>query len=428
MRFSLGLVLFLLSVFQLPAQPARINITPVAEGWASNSINAVAFRKNSLVTYKDTQFVAFYNKDKFVVVGKRRSGNRNWEFKQTLFKGNATDAHNSISIMIDGDGFLHIAWDHHSSPINYSKSMLPGSLEFRGKMQMTGINETKLTYPEFYKLTDGNLLFFYRNGASGKGNLVINRYDIKALKWTQLHTNLVDGEGIRNAYWQACVDSKGEIHISWVWRESPDVASNHDMCYAKSKDGGYTWEKSTGEKYILPITAATAEYACRISQKSELINQTSMCTDEKGNPYIATYWKEKDDSIPQYQLIYRKGNGWNVSYTGFRHLAFSLSGSGTKQIPIARPQVIVWTKSGKTRTGIVFRDAELDNRASMAICKNLRKNKWSVKSLLNENLGSWEPTLDSELWKEKGILNLFIQNVAQADTEGITDNPPQMIR
>jgi hypothetical protein len=68
---------------------------------------------------------------------------------------------------------------------------------------------------------------------------------------------------------------------TWVWRETWDVATNHDICYAKSVDGGKTWQKSGGEKYELPITAASAEYACRVPQKSELINQTSMCVDSK---------------------------------------------------------------------------------------------------------------------------------------------------
>ena len=102
----------------------------------------------------------------------------------------------------------------------------------------------------------------------------------------QLSDNLIDGEGKRNAYWQACVDDKNIIHISWVWRESPDVASNHDLCYARSKDGGVTWENSRGKKYQLPINATTAEYAWHIPQNSELINQTSMSADKSGNPII----------------------------------------------------------------------------------------------------------------------------------------------
>ena len=174
------------------------------------------------------------------------------------------------------------------------------------------------------------------------------------------------GEGKRNAYWQACVDAKGTIHLSWVWRESPDVASNHDMCYAKSVDGGLTWEKSSGEKYNLPINAATAEYACRISQKSELINQTSMSADENGNPYIATYWRDQKDSVPQYHIIYKKNGVWKVNNLNFRKTVFSLSGMGTKRIPVSRPQVIVW----QNKIALIFRDEERGNKVSIAIKEN----------------------------------------------------------
>lgn len=397
-------------------------------GWAHNSVNTVVFRKNSLVTWKDTQFIAFYNEQQFVVIGKRKTGTANWLLQQTDYKGNTADAHNMISIMIDGAGYLHLSWDHHNNALNYCKSNKPGSLEMTDKISMTGLNEKKVSYPEFYKLPDGNLLFFYRDGGSGKGNLVINQYSIKTIKWEQLHSNLIDGEGKRNAYWQACVDAKGTIHVSWVWRESPDVASNHDMCYARSADGGKTWMNSEGKKYQLPITAATAEYALHIPQQSELINQTSMFADASGNPYITSYWREKGDSIPQYHLIYKKGKQWQAQNLGFRKTAFSLSGGGTKRIPISRPQIIAWP-SGKTiSVAIIFRDEERGGKISAAVSSDISRNKWVIKDLLKAPVGSWEPSYDTELWKQKRILHLFVQKTDQADGEGRSDMKPQMVQ
>ncbi len=417
-------ILFFIPAISSFAQSGNIRFTNVNEGWAANSINTVVFRKNSLVTFRDTQFIAFYNQDKFVVLGKRKTGTGNWILKQTPYKGNVADAHNSISIMADSDGYLHISWDHHNNSLNYCKSIAPGSLELTDKIKMTGLNEQKISYPEFYKLPGGGLLFLYRDGGTGQGNLVINRYDINTGRWIQLYDNLIDGENKRNAYWQACVDGKGVIHLSWVWRESPDVASNHDMCYAKSDDGGLTWKKSTGEKYNLPINAATAEYACKISQNSELINQTSMCADEYGNPYIATYWRNNNDSVPQYHIIYKNSSEWNVNKLDFRKTVFSLSGMGTKRIPISRPQIIAW----QNKLALIFRDEERGNKISIAINNNIEKNKWEISDLMNDKVGSWEPTYDTELWRDKKILNLFVQKVEQADSEGITNVPPQMIK
>ena len=131
---------------------------------------------------------------------------------------------------------------------NYCKSVAPSSLELTEMQPMIGNAENKISYPEVYKMPDGNLLFFYRDGSSGNGNLIINKYDVKERKWGCLQNNLIDGEGKRNAYWQACVDAKGAIHISWVWQESPDVASNHNMCYAVSNNGGFSWQQSTALK------------------------------------------------------------------------------------------------------------------------------------------------------------------------------------
>ncbi len=227
---------------------------------------------------------------------------------------------------------------------------------------------------------------------------------------------------------QACVYAKGTIHVSLVWRESPDVASNHDMCYARSADGGKTWMNSVGKKYQLPITAATAEYALQIPQQSELINQTSMFADASGNPYIASYWREKGDSIPQYHLIYKKGKQWQAQNLGFRKTAFSLSGAGTKRIPISRPQIIAWT-SGKTiSVAVIFRDEERGGKISAAVSSDINRKKWVIKDLLKTPVGSWEPSYDTELWKQKRILHLFVQKTDQADGEGKSDMKPQMVQ
>lgn len=400
----------------------------VDSGWANNSVNAVVFRKNSLATHGNVQYIAFYNAERFVVVGKRKSGSKDWELVKTKYQGNASDAHNMISLIVDGDGYLHLAWDHHNNPLRYAKSIAPGSLSLTEKLPMTGKVEGRVSYPEFHKMPDGSLLFFYRDGGSGQGNIVINKYNLQTKLWTQLHSNLIDGERQRNAYWQACVDTRGTIHISWVWRESPDVASNHDLCYARSTDGGVTWEKSTGEKYGLPINATTAEYAVKIPQKSELINQTSMFADALGNPYIASYWRDDGSLVPQYRLIYKAGNNWQSTNLGFRKTAFSLSGTGTKAIPIARPQIVAWPSGNTLAAAIIFRDEERGWKVSAATTKDITKGNWNVIDLTNTSVGSWEPSYDTELWKQKKILNLFIQNVQQVDGEGKANIPPQMVQ
>lgn len=403
-------------------------LIPVDKGWSNNSVNVTVFRKNSLLTAGNTQYISYYSPDSCLMLAKRDLDSTAWTIYKTQYKGNVNDAHNSICIMVDGDGYLHVSWDHHGTPLRYAKSLKPNSLELGGEESMTGLHESDVTYPEFSKLPDGNLIFMYRDGRSGSGNLVINKYDCKSKKWSQIQNNLISGEGKRNAYWQAYVDSQGIIHVSWVWRETWLVESNHDMCYARSDDGGITWKNSKGEKYNLPITAHTAEYICYIPQNSELINQTSMTTDHCGNPYIATYWREKDSDIPQYHVIFHNGKQWHTLNLNFRETPFSLKGGGTKRIPISRPLIISQSDEGVNATGVIFRDEERSSKASIAICTDLENNTWEVRDLTEFALGSWEPTFDTELWKMKQELHLFIQNVEQVDGEGRANLLPQRIQ
>jgi hypothetical protein len=424
MKRLISTVVLALSIGTAVAAPAAPVLSVVGDGWANNSVNAVVFRKNSLVTQGDTQYVAYYDAQRYLVLGKRALGATQWTVRRSAWQGNAADAHNAISIMVDGAGYLHVAWDHHNNALRYARGVAPGSLELGPKQGMVGVDEAEVSYPEFYRLPNGNLLFFYRLGGSGRGDLIINRYDVATQRWTRLHTNLITGEGKRNAYWQAFLDHRGTLHVSWVWRESPDVASNHDMAYARSRDGGVTWERSDGTPYALPISAASAEYALRIPQNSELINQTSMAADQDGHPYIASYWRDAGSSVPQYHVIFNTGTAWQARSLDFRKTPFSLGGQGTKRIPIARPQIMV----GKAGALLVFRDEERGSKVSVASSADVLRGAWQVQDLTMFSVGAWEPSYDTELWRRNGTLSLFVQNVQQVDGEGQASVPPQPVQ
>ena len=405
----------------------NIKISEVSYGWAKTSVNACIFRQNSLVSYNDHQYIAFYDSTGQVILGKRKLGTDSWTINKTQYSGNVLDAHNVISIMIDGDGYLHMSWDHHGHKLNYCRSKGPESLEMGERIPMTRKVENKVTYPQFYKMSDGDLLFVYRDGSSGNGNIVMNRYDLEEKKWRRLHKNLIDGERIRNAYWQMVVDKNDVIHLSWVWRESGDVATNHDMGYAKSMDGGETWMTSDDLTYKLPINFHNAEYAMHIPQESNLINQTSMTTDNQGNPYIVTYFQKKEDIAPQVYVIYNRGKGWEHIRVDQRNLDFELSGGGTRSIPISRPIALCEEKNGSPILHIIYRDEEYDNRACMKSINMDQIDTWETLILTKNGLDRWEPTYDLELWKQKGILHLFIQKVGQGSGEKSVESPPTMI-
>ncbi len=431
MHFNLKNILYsaIFTLLTSVCAAQQVELSTIAKnGWSNNSVNTVIFRKNSLVTFKDVQYAAYYDSEEYLVLAKRKLHATQWETLKSNYKGDAADAHKSISIMVDGKGFLHVAWSQHNNNLNYAHSIISGSLVLSEKKPMLSERENKVSYPEFYKLATGDLLFLYRDGGSGNGNLVINRYTVKSKKWNRIQNNLIDGEGKRNAYWQVAIDLAGVIHVSWVWRESPDVASNHDLCYAKSADGGVTWQKSNGQKYVLPINATNAEYAFNIPQKSELINQTSMFADATGKVFIAGYWRDANDKVPQYHLVYKTDSSWRVNNLNFRKTPFSLSGGGTKRIPISRPQIIVWKTAGSYAAGLIFRDEERGGRASIALNNNIESNNWHIEDLTAKSVGDWEPSYDTESWKTKKVLSLFLQEVKQIDGEGKANQPPTAVQ
>ena len=398
-------------------------LSDVGVGYSATSVNAAVFRNSSIVTFGKQQYVSYYDAEGWLTIAKRRLGTDKWTVRRSQYKGNVADAHNVISIMVDGDGYLHAAFNHHDVPLNYCRSVAPGSLELGPLEPMTGIDELSVTYPEFYRLADGSLLFVYRSGRSGRGNLVMNRYDLKTRTWSRLHDVLIDGEDKRSAYWQLCTDKEGTIHLSWVWRETWGVETNHDICYARSRDGGKTWEKSDGSKYSLPITATNAEYAWRIPQKSELINQTGMAADADGHPYISTYWRESNDSVPQYRMVWNDGKKWHCRCVSDRTTPFSLSGGGTKMIPISRPRILV----DGHKAYILFRDVERGSRVSMYEVDTRNGGKTSVADLTDFPVDAWEPTFVTCLWTDSSRLSVFVQRVGQGDGERLSDMDPQPV-
>lgn len=398
-----------------PAGPSRL--VKAGEGFARTSVNTAVFRGSSVISHGDSQYVSFYDNDGFVVLGKRQLADTAWTLRRTPYRGNISDAHNVISIGVDGDGFLHLSFDHHGNPLRYCRSVAPGSLELGSLEPMTGEEEEDVTYPEFYSMPDGSLIFAYRSGASGRGNLVLNRYSTATRQWERLHDVLIDGEGERNAYWQMYADPSGIIHLSWVWRETWLVETNHDLCYARSKDGGKTWERSDGTPYSLPITLATAETAWQIPQNSELINQTSMTADAEGRPYIATYWRDADSSVPQYRLVWNDGKAWQMSTVGCRTAPFSLSGGGTKMIPISRPRIAC---DGK-KAYYIFRDAERGSRVSLAYTPEIGRSEWTLSDITDFSVDAWEPSFDTNLWNNSRKLHIYVQTTHQGDGEKIAE-------
>jgi rhamnogalacturonyl hydrolase YesR len=282
---------------------------------------------------------------------------------------------------------------------------------------MTGEHEGKVTYPQFFRLADGDLLFLYRDGSSGHGSLVLSRYSTVAGKWSVVQPNLIDGEGKRSPYWGMTVDHKGGLHLAWIWRDSADVESNHDLCYARSTDGGVTWTRSDGSALTLPITEATAEYAARIPTNSNLMNSPSVVADNQGLPLIMSYWSASAGAPPQFRILRYDGKVWQTIEGPRRTETFSLAGAGTKRPPISRAALFLEQRSKYYGLHLIYRDDTRGGRIVNARLNDLAKGEWIETEFTTSSLGAWEPSFDPVLWERLSQVHLLVQNVEQRDGE-----------
>jgi hypothetical protein len=398
----------------------------LGRGYAENTVNAASFRKDSVtsgvVNGVRMQYAAYYDDLGRVVLARREHDSDSWTVKTSTYRGPKEDAHNVISVGLDGQGYLHVSWGMHGHPLAYARTTTRGGLTLGAKQTMIGTREDAVTYPQFLPTTAGDLFFLYRHGRSGNGDVVLDRLDSRTQRWSRVADSLISGEDQRSAYWQAVTDSEGRLHLSWTFRRTGNVATNSDVMYAVSTDAtGKAWVRSDRSAYALPITQATAEKVATVPEGSNLMNQTAMTLDRSGQPFIATYMNTGLDKggSTQYAVIYRDAEGWHTEFADIRATVADLSGGGTLALPLSRPSIAVRGQGRGAEVILMLRDAERANAATVARTGKggLAGGEWLLRDLTVGPVHSWEPTYDTRLWQDEGVLELYLQYAAQGNHE-----------
>ena len=301
---------------------------PVAKGLAAHPVNG----GSCLISDGEHQYIAFYDGDHQMTVGKRKLSETKWDFAK-LPERVGWDTHNKILLFQDRLGHLHITGNMHCAPLRYYRTKEAGDIHtFEGIHTWTGDYENRVTYPTVFKLRDGSIYLMYRHGGSGNGMRILLGYDEKTKQWTKttpILTNGMDRKPTCNAYPIGLLEDKhGTWHIAWCWRETPDVITNFDICYAKSLDRGATWKGWDGCDLELPITPENAHVVEHIEQDSGLMNGGSFAVDDQGLPYVG-FTRFDKDGYNQLYVATPVGGKWKVvQLTDWKH-RFYFSGRGT---------------------------------------------------------------------------------------------------
>jgi len=308
--------------------PAVLDVAPVWSG------HPVGF---ALVTAGDRQLVGFYDADRRLTVAVRSLDERSWTFVP-LPRTTGWDSHNSVAMAVDRDGIVHLAADMHSSPLVYFRSRHPVGAPFTADSfealhRMTGEREDRVTYPVFLHDAAGDLVFMYRHGSSGDGDQILNRYDARARTWRRLLDEpLTDGRrtgATMNAYFEGPVRGPdGFFHLAWVWRDTPDCDTCHDVCYARSRDLVH-WERSDGEPLNLPITADTCEVVDPVPAGRGLINGLVRIGFDARHRPVLSYHAYDDAGQSQIRAARVEDGRWRIHRTSDWSHRWEFGGGGT---------------------------------------------------------------------------------------------------
>jgi hypothetical protein len=309
----------------------------------------------AMVASNDHQFIAYYDRERRLTVAARALDQRTWTIvhpegvpwknrKGRLSTVTEWDSHNYLRLALDRNGDLHLSGNLHNDPLLYYRTRTPGDITTLERLdRMTGVRENRATYPVFFTNAEGDLLFRYRDGGSGNGSDIYNRYDTTTHTWSRLlDTPLMDGQGKRNAYAsEPVLGPDGRFHLIWMWRETPDCATNHTLSYARSRDLLH-WEDSHGRPIALPITLATGDVIDRAKPGDGLINMSfNLGFDAQGKPLVVYHRYDAHRHSQAYLARPTDGPDWQSGRLSDWTFTWAFAGGGSiaAEVVLGRPRL-----------------------------------------------------------------------------------------
>ena len=89
---------------------------------------------------------------------------------------------------LTAQGYIHVSGNMHASALVYFRSTAPYAIDSLKSEAMVGSNESSVTYPVFIIGPSGQLIYFYRDGTSGNGKQIFNKWTMSTKQWSRLLT------------------------------------------------------------------------------------------------------------------------------------------------------------------------------------------------------------------------------------------------
>jgi hypothetical protein len=273
-----------------------------------------------------------------VVRDGRRQADGTWNWSNTLVEDRTIrDAwHTQASVALDKEGYVHVAYNMHNMPWQYSVSTRPmdiSSFEFRGQpvtmaeietvkfknktpfptLGSAAIPGTQVTYPSFYKNAAGDLFLTYRFSLKPARSWEqrafaggVARYDTASRKWSPIGGAVQISEA--DARFEAgkvtatlypfsyeetysiylttlSFDADGGMHAFWNWRAGGAGMDTISPSYGFSPDGQRIL-RSDGAPYRLPITLKDADIVVPQDRPNSYYAPKSVAVLPNGEPVV----------------------------------------------------------------------------------------------------------------------------------------------
>ena len=259
---------------------------------AADLRNGQSFIQDNLTSTEKHQYAVWVAPDGAPYLGRRsRSGGRWATTRLARLRGDpfaaptARDSHNVFAVAAVR-GEVHVAGNMHDDPLRYARRAVAG----RWSTSPSPARDASVTYPAFTVLPNGTLLFWRREGSSGDGAVRLDALAPGAARWRSRGI-VLDGRPSRESPYlhHVAVDGRsGAIHVMFEWRGTGAAASNNDVGYAKSPDGGRTWQTSRGARLRAPLTHQRSETVIdTVPRGSGLLNGGGLTVDAAGRPHGA---------------------------------------------------------------------------------------------------------------------------------------------
>lgn len=191
----------------------------------------------------------------------RNHVNDSWGTPYYLGSTSSIDAHMYPSLAVDNNGYLHVVWGAHLSPLRYAKSALPYNHGSWTNIQAQIVGDC--TYPHLALNSVTNNLHLIYRGAGTQGTIGIKSdLSLAVLPsggsiWTQRGSFVHFGSSVDPAVMPGdfrCIN--GTLHVVWSWRGDYGGTLNdyYHAYHALSTDDGTAWKLANGSVQTLPMT------------------------------------------------------------------------------------------------------------------------------------------------------------------------------